>query len=50
VPDLTAPQAAGGGILTAAVLALLFVGLRWVYRTVKGTRILRVRAPELAVE
>jgi transcriptional regulator with XRE-family HTH domain len=50
VPDLTAPQAAGGGILTAAVLALFFLGLRRVYRAVKGTRVLRVGAPELAVE
>ena len=50
VPDLTAPQAAGGGILTAAVLALFFMGLRWIYRTVKRTRILRVGAPEVAVE
>jgi len=50
IPDLTAPQAAGGGILTAAVLALFFVGLRWIYRTVKRTRILRVGAPEVAVE
>jgi transcriptional regulator with XRE-family HTH domain len=50
VPDLTAPQAAGGGILTAAVLALLFMCLRWVYRTVKGTRILRVGELEVAVE
>jgi transcriptional regulator with XRE-family HTH domain len=50
VPDLTAPRAAGGGILTAAVLALFFVGLRWAYRLVKGTRILRVGAPEVAVE
>ena len=50
VPDLTAPQAAGGGILTAAVLALFFMGLRWMYRTVKRTRILRAEAPEVAVE
>src|SRR5262245_5578751 len=50
VPDLTAPQAAGGGILTAVVLALFFLGLRWMYRTVKGTRILRVGAAEAAVE
>jgi transcriptional regulator with XRE-family HTH domain len=50
VPDLTAPQAAGGGILTAALLALFFLGLRGVYRTLKRTRILRARAPELAVE
>lgn len=50
VPDLTAPQAAGGGILTAAVLVVFFLGLRWVYRAVKGTRILRVGAPEVAVE
>jgi transcriptional regulator with XRE-family HTH domain len=50
VPDLTAPQAAGGGILTAAVLALFFMGLRWMYRTVKRTRILRVGVPEVAVE
>ena len=50
VPDLTAPQAAGGGILTAGVLALFFVGLRWVYRTVKAPRIRRVGAPEVAVE
>jgi transcriptional regulator with XRE-family HTH domain len=50
VPDLTAPQAAGGGILTAAVLAVFFLSLRWVYRTVKGTRILRVGAPAAAVE
>jgi hypothetical protein len=50
VPDLTAPQAAGGGILTAALLTLFFLGLRSVYRTVKGTRILRVGAPEVAVE
>jgi transcriptional regulator with XRE-family HTH domain len=50
VPDLTAPQAAGGGILTAAVLTLFFMGLRWMYRTVKRTRILRVGAPEVAVE
>jgi transcriptional regulator with XRE-family HTH domain len=48
IPDLTAPQAAGGGILTAAVLALFFVGLRVVYRMVKRTRIRR--APEAAVE
>src|SRR5262245_20248928 len=50
VPDLTAPQAAGGGILTAVLLALLFLGLRWAYRTVKGTRILRVGAGATAVE
>ena len=50
VPDLTAPQAAGGGILTAALLAALFLGLRFVYRRVKGTRILRVGAPDVAVE
>lgn len=50
VPDLTAPQAAGGGILTAVVLALSFLGLRFVYRTVKKTRILRDAAPEVAVE
>jgi hypothetical protein len=50
VPDMTAPQAAGGGILTAALLALFFLGLRWVYRAVKGTRILRVGVPELAAE
>jgi hypothetical protein len=48
IPDLTAPQAVGGGILTAAVLALFFVGLRVVYRMVKRTRI--QRAPEIAVE
>jgi transcriptional regulator with XRE-family HTH domain len=41
VPDLTAPQAAGGGILTAILLALFFLGLRRVYRIAKGTRILR---------
>jgi transcriptional regulator with XRE-family HTH domain len=40
IPDLTAPQAAGGGILTAFLLALLFLGLRFVYRTVRRTRIL----------
>jgi hypothetical protein len=39
IPDLTAPQAAGGGILTAGVLALFFLGLRFVYRTVKRTSI-----------
>ena len=50
VPDLTAPQAAGGGILTAALLALFFFGLRWVYRTVKHTKIARVGAGDLAVE
>ena len=50
VPDLTAPQAAGGGILSAAVLALFFLGLRWVYRAVKRTKIARVDAGELAVE
>jgi transcriptional regulator with XRE-family HTH domain len=50
VPDLTAPQAAGGGILTAALLTLFFLGLRSVYRAVKGTRILRVGSPEVAVE
>jgi hypothetical protein len=50
VPDLTAPQAAGGGVLTAALLALFFLGLRLVYRTVKRTRILRGGAPEVAVE
>ena len=50
IPDLTAPQAAGGGILTAAVLALFFLGLRWVYRAVKRTKIVRVGAGELAVE
>ena len=50
VPDLTAPQAAGGGILSAAVLALFFLGLRWVYRAVKRTKIVRVGAGELAVE
>jgi transcriptional regulator with XRE-family HTH domain len=48
IPDLTAPQAAGGGMLTAALLALFFVGLRVVYRMVKRTRI--ERAPEVAVE
>jgi transcriptional regulator with XRE-family HTH domain len=48
VPDLTAPQAAGGGILTAAVLALFFLGLRSVYRTVKRTKILRLPAQEVA--
>jgi transcriptional regulator with XRE-family HTH domain len=48
IPDLTAPQAAGGGILTAALLALFFVGLRFVYRAVKRMRI--QRAPEVAVE
>jgi transcriptional regulator with XRE-family HTH domain len=48
VPDLTAPHAAGGGILTAILLALFFAGLRYVYRIVKRTRILR--APEVAVE
>ena len=50
VPDLTAPQAAGGGVLTAAVLALFFLGLRFVYRTIKRTRILRGEAPQGAVE
>jgi transcriptional regulator with XRE-family HTH domain len=50
VPDLTAPQAAGGGILTAALLALFFLGLRFVYRTIKRTRILRGGAPQVAVE
>jgi transcriptional regulator with XRE-family HTH domain len=50
IPDLTALQAAGGGILTAGVLALFFLGLRWMYRTVKRTKILRVGAPEVAVE
>ena len=50
VPDLTAPQAAGGGILTAALLALFFFGLRWVYRTVKQTKIAKVGAGDLAVE
>jgi transcriptional regulator with XRE-family HTH domain len=50
VPDLTAPQAAGGGILTAAVLALFFVGLRTVYRAIKRTKILRVGPPEVVVE
>jgi transcriptional regulator with XRE-family HTH domain len=50
IPDLTAPQAAGGGILTAAVLALVFLGLRYVYRTVKGAKPQRVGAPEVAVE
>jgi transcriptional regulator with XRE-family HTH domain len=50
VPDLTAPQAAGGGILTAALLVLFFLGLRRVYRMVKGTRILRGGAAEIAVE
>jgi transcriptional regulator with XRE-family HTH domain len=46
VPDLTAPQAAGGGILTAALLAVVFVGLRWVYRAVKRMKIVKVDAPE----
>jgi hypothetical protein len=50
VPDLTAPQAAGGGILTAVLLALLFAGLRVLYRTVKRTRIERGGAPAVAVE
>ncbi|HEY3518441.1 MAG TPA: helix-turn-helix transcriptional regulator [Gammaproteobacteria bacterium] len=50
VPDLTAPQAAGGGTLTAAVLALFYLGLRWVYRTVRETKISRVGSPEIAVE
>jgi hypothetical protein len=50
IPDLTAPQAAGGGILTAAFLALVFLGLRYVYRTVKGARIQRAGAPEVAVD
>ena len=50
VPDLTAPQAAGGGILAAAVLALFFLGLRWAYRAVKRTKVVRVGAGELAVE
>src|SRR5262245_48359356 len=50
VPGLTAPQAAGGGILTAAVLALLFLGLRRLYRMVKGTTILRGGAAEIAVQ
>jgi transcriptional regulator with XRE-family HTH domain len=50
IPDLTAPQAAGGGILTAVLLALFFLGLRFVYRTVKRTRILRGGPPEVAIE
>jgi hypothetical protein len=50
MPDLTAPQAAGGGILTAAVLVLVFLGLRRLYRMAKGTRILRGGAAEMAAE
>ena len=50
IPDLTAPQAAGGGILTAGVLALFFFGLRWMYRTLKRTKIVRADAGGLAVE
>jgi transcriptional regulator with XRE-family HTH domain len=52
IPDLTAPQAAGGGILTAAVLTLVFLGLRLMYRRVKGARISRApaAAAQVAVE
>ncbi|HEY7673052.1 MAG TPA: helix-turn-helix domain-containing protein [Gammaproteobacteria bacterium] len=50
VPDLTAPQAAGGGILTAGVLILVVLGLRVACRSITRTEIVRRETSEPAVE
>jgi transcriptional regulator with XRE-family HTH domain len=50
VPDLTAPQAAGGGILTAAVLILIVLGLRKACRWIARMEIVRRETSEPAVE
>jgi transcriptional regulator with XRE-family HTH domain len=50
VPDLTAPQAAGGGILTAGVLILVVLGLRKAYRSIKRMELVRREISEPAVE
>jgi transcriptional regulator with XRE-family HTH domain len=50
VPDLTAPQAAGGGILTAGVLILVVLGLLKAYRSIKRMEFARREVSEPVVE
>jgi transcriptional regulator with XRE-family HTH domain len=50
VPDLNAPQAAGGGILSAGLLVLVVLGLRAAYRYIKRMEIVRRETADPAVK